>query len=232
MINHFRTVIGTAISLTLVTAVNAQTVTRTVEIPFTNHIAAEMIEVDVFVEGDGGVWRVNAKEAPEHMASPIYRTANPVEHAPMDESKKGPYPKGEAIGMTLKDWLTASGSAVVTCTGDRGKVEAEFANLVPNGVYTMWYWLVAVPLPAKFHTYDLPVGARDGSQSIFTADDKGNAQYSAPVEPCLQGSGKQFDTGLAIAYHSDGKTYGYSPGDFGNRAHVHLFNTFPKDSDM
>lgn len=232
MIAHSKTIFGAIVSFAFATMANAQTVTKTVEIPFTNHIAAEMIEVDVFVEGDGGVWRVNAKDAPMHLSSPIYRTAKAVEHAPMDESKKGPYPKGEAIGMTLEDWLAASGTAVVTCSGEKGTVEAEFANLVPNGVYTMWYWLVAVPLPAKFHTYDLPVGARDGSQSVFKADANGNARYSAPVEPCLQGSGKQFETGLAIAYHSDGKTYGYSPGDFGNRAHVHLFNSFPQDSDM
>ena len=193
MIAHSKTIFGAIVSFAFATMANAQTVTKTVEIPFTNHIAAEMIEVDVFV---------------------------------------GPYPKGEAIGMTLEDWLAASGTAVVTCSGEKGTVEAEFANLVPNGVYTMWYWLVAVPLPAKFHTYDLPVGARDGSQSVFKADANGNARYSAPVEPCLQGSGKQFETGLAIAYHSDGKTYGYSPGDFGNRAHVHLFNSFPQDSDM
>lgn len=46
------------------------------------------------------------------------------------------------------------------------------------------------------------------------------------------GADGRFMTGLAIAYHGDGKTYGYWPGEFGNRLHIHLFYVLPADSEL
>jgi hypothetical protein len=48
----------------------------------------------------------------------------------------------------------------------------------------------------------------------------------------LQGSGSQLAEGLAIAYHSDGKTYGSTMGPAGEVAHVHLFLLLPSSADM
>ena len=85
---------------------------------------------------------------------------------------------------------------------------------------------------AKFHTYDIPLGAPDGTQAKFLADGKGKAIYQAAFEPCLQGTNAQLMAGLAIAYHSDNETHGYEPGPMGNKSHVHLFAMLPDQAQM
>lgn len=204
---------------------------ESVELVFVDHIKAEMIEQDVYVDkmSDGTVFRVTKDEASKFSGAQVFRTAAPVEHAPMDNTRLGPYEAGPQLDFTLGEWLSATGTARLTCDGDRGTLQAEFQNLVPNGVYTMWNFFAGQQL-AKFHTYDLPVGAPDGSQSAFTADAKGNATYQVSFEPCLQGTTPQLMAGLAIAYHSDGETHGYEPGPMGNKSHVHLFSMIPPDA--
>ena len=39
-------------------------------------------------------------------------------------------------------------------------------------------------------------------------------------------------SGLAIAYHSDAKTYGPLPGEFGSNSHIHLYLGLPKRSGI
>ncbi len=199
-----------------------------IKLTFVDHIKAEMIEQDVYVDkmSDGKVFRVTKENAGDFSEALVYRTAAPVEHAPMDASKVGPYEAGAQLDFTLGEWLSASGSATLTCEGENGMLRAEFENLVPNGLYTMWNFFAGQQL-AKFHTYDLPVGLPDGSESIFTADGKGYALYEASFTPCLQGTTPQLMAGLAIAYHSDGMTHGYEPGPMGNKSHVHLFTMIP-----
>ncbi len=199
-----------------------------IELTFVDHIKAEMIEQDVFVDkmSDGKVFRVTKEDAPAFSDAKVYRTAAPVEHAPMDDTKLGPYPAGAELDFTLGEWLAASGTATLACEGETGSLRAEFENLVPNGLYTMWNFFAGQKL-AKFHTYDLPVGAPDGSEAAFTADVKGNAVYQASFTPCLQRTTPQLMAGLAIAYHSDGETHGYEPGPMGNKSHVHLFTMIP-----
>jgi hypothetical protein len=115
----------------------------------------------------------------------------------------------------------------VTCEGDVGRVSATFDRLVPNGVYTVWYFLMAMPRTTPFATYALPLGDPEGSQNTFMADAYGNASLEVAVSPCLQLSSRQLLAGLAAAYHSDGKTYRELPGDFGTVAHLHVFNFLP-----
>ena len=59
------------------------------------------------------------------------------------------------------------------------------------------------------------------------ADAEGKASFSHSFKPCLQMTGEWITSMLAIAYHSDGKTYGAYPGDFGLNAHVPLFLMLP-----
>ena len=203
------------------------------EITFFDHIKAEMIEQDVYVEKEPGkVFRVTTADYSEYMSSPVFTTAVAVEHDPMAMDKIGPYEKGRPLNFTLEEWLSASGTGKITCDGGSGTLAAEFENLVPNGVYTMWQFWMGMPLPAHFTTYDLPVGGRDGQDSVFTADADGSAIYQAKVEPCLQGGGSQLAAGIAIAYHSDGKTYGHEPGTMGDKSHIHLFTVLPGDTEM
>ncbi len=204
------------------------------ELEFVDHIKAGMIEQDVFVEktrGSGEVFRVGKTEAKRYADAPVYRSKVPVRHAPFSPAKNGPYPKGASLGMSLGDWLKGSGRVSVTCSGDEGRIKALFRNLVPNGTYTMWYFRAAKAhmgcAECPFATIDFPVGAKDGSQSPFAADARGNATFDASFKPCLKPSDDQLAAALGIAYHSDGKTYGPSPGDMGHTSHVQLFTVLP-----
>lgn len=219
-----RSVCIIAVSVTPVAAVSGDSI----ELSFVDHIKAEMIEQDVFVDkmSDGNLFRVTKEDADEFSGFQVFRAAAPVEHAPMDATKIGPYPAGDELDFTLGEWLSASGKANLNCDAGKGSIRAEFQNLVPNGLYTMWNFFAGQQL-AKFHTYDLPIGAADGSEATFTADDKGQAIYEASFEPCLQGTTPQLMAGLAIAYHSDGMTHGYEPGPMGNKSHVQLFTAIP-----
>jgi hypothetical protein len=106
--------------------------------------------------------------------------------------------------------------------------ERAFTKLVPNAVYTMWYAFVPAP-PTKPFTgaLDLPLGARDGSQTKFASDAAGNAHFEASFSPCLQPSNDQLMAMLAIAWHSDGKTHGSSGGPFGKTSHGQIFAPLP-----
>lgn len=204
-----------------------------IELTFVDHVTAEMVEQDVYIskEEAGKVFRVTAPEAPDHATAQVYRTAVPVEHSPMDADNTGPFEGGEALGFTLGEWLSGTGSGTYTCSGDTATLKVTFENLVPDGLYTMWNFFAANNL-ARFKTYDLPMGAPDGSESGFRADGKGNAIYEATTTPCLQGSTPQLLAGLAIAYHSDDATHGDEPGPMGSQSHVQLFTALPADADM
>ena len=107
-------------------------------------------------------------------------------------------------------------------------MDTEFSGLVPNGVYTMWHAFMAVPPPEPFTgTLDVPLGARDGSESAFVADTDGKAAFVHTFSPCLQMSDTWTTSLLAINYHSDGKTWGGHPGKFGYNAHIPLFLMLP-----
>jgi hypothetical protein len=209
------------------------------EAEFIDHIKAGMIEQDVFVEkvpGSNEVFRVGKSEAGRFADAPVYRTTMPVNHAPFSPRKNGPYPKGASLGMSLGDWLRATGKFRYTCTvGEKGRIEAVFKDLVPNGTYTMWYFRVAKAhmgcADCPFATIDFPIGAKDGSQSIFIADARGFAEFDLEFEPCLKPGDDQLAAALAVAYHSDGNTHGPSPGDRGSRSHVHLFAMLANPDD-
>lgn len=209
---------------------------QTIELTFVDHLQAGLIEQDVFVEkvaGSGLVFRLLPGEKNQYLDAPLYATATAQHHDPFEVKKTGPYLKGAAIGMTLREWLGASGSATYTCQGGWGTLQAEFENLVPNAAYTMWHFFMPAPPTEPFTgTLDLPVGERDGSQSVFTTDEKGKASLDIRFERCLQLGENQLMSGLAIAYHSDQKTYASDPGPFGKVTHVQLFAMLPNIKDL
>ena len=67
----------------------------------------------------------------------------------------------------------------------------------------------------------------DGSQSFFTAGADGGAGFNLDFSPRLELSGERLMAMLAIAYHSDGNTYGSDPGPFGLGSHVQLSVPLP-----
>lgn len=201
-----------------------------IQVQLVDHVTAGFIEQDVYVErqpGSGEVWRINADERDAWADAMVYRTAEPQHHDPMNPMSNGPYAAGEDLGFTMDQWLSASGTATYACDGETARLNATFEGLVPDAVYTLWAFYMPMPATQPFSTYDLPVGDRDGSQSIFMTDASGAATYSATFAGCLQMTGPQLASGLAVNFHSDGNTYGPAPGDFGTNAHIQLFGLLP-----
>lgn len=205
-----------------------------IDVNFIFHIDEDLAEQDVFVEhlpGSGQVYRPTKGE--RDMSLPLYATADPVEHAPFEPDKLGPWKKGKPLGITLGQWFEGTGKGSYTCRDGKGHVAIKFSNLVPNGVYTMWHDFMAWPPTVPFiGTYDLPIGARDGSESVFTTDAKGDALFERTFKPCLQLTGEHLAAGLTIAWHSDGKTSGPEPGEFSTLTHVHMYSGLPKRSGI
>jgi hypothetical protein len=199
------------------------------DIAFVTHLDKELPEQDVFIEresGSGEVWRVTLGD--HDMSQALYKTAVRVPHNPFDQAALGPHPKGEPFGQTLGEWLRHTGRGRYTYADGKGRLDLAFTGLVPNGVYTMWHAFTAMPPTEPFSgALELPLGARDGSESIFQADEDGNAVFVHEFSPGLEMSDVWTTSMLAINYHSDGKTYGGLPGDFGLNAHVPLFAILP-----
>lgn len=200
---------------------------------FINHLQAKMPEQDVYIErvaGSGEVFRVTAND--KDMNAPLYAAAEPVKH---DPKAVGPYRKGRALGIGVGQWLAATGTGTNECAGGQGSVTTAFRKLVPNGLYTMWYAFLVRALPPErgfTGVLPLPLGKRDGSQNTFRADAAGNARYGLTLTPCLQLSGVQLASGLAIAWHSDGKTYAADSGPPGTVSHVQLFVLLPSEDEV
>ncbi len=200
-----------------------------IDLAFITHLDMDLPEQDVYIEreaGSGEVYRVTKGD--HNMKAPLYAAAHEVPHNPFDPAAVGPHPKGAALGMTLGEWLKHQGTGAYTCENGVGALDLKFSGLVPNGVYTMWHAFIALPPPEPFTgTLDLPLGARDGSESVFTADKNGKAKFKHSFQPCLQMSDTWTTSMLAINYHSDGKTWGGHPGHFGLDAHIPLFVMLP-----
>ena len=209
---------------------------QSIELTFVDHFTAGLIEQDIFVEkepGSGLVFRLLAEERDLYLDAPLYASATTQHHNPFDAKKAGPYLKGEPLGLTLREWLNASGTATCTCEGGWGTFKADFENLVPNAVYTLWHFFMPAPPTEPFSgTLDLPIGERDGSQSVFATDAEGNASLDIHFERCLQLGENQLMSGLAIAWHSDKKTYASEPGPFGKSTHVQIFAMLPNVKDL
>jgi len=201
-----------------------------IDLAFMTHLDMELPEQDVYIErepGSGEIFRVTTGD--NNMNAPLYKTAVETRHDPFNADAVGPHARGEALGMTLGQWLRHQGTGRYTCEAGVGNLETKFSGLVPDGVYTMWHAFIALPPTNPFSgTLDLPLGDRDGSSSVFTADADGKAAFSHSFSPCLEMSDVWTTSMLAINYHSDGKTYGGSPGAFGLNAHIPLFLMLPK----
>jgi hypothetical protein len=194
---------------------------------FVNHILMGLAEQDVYlVNEDGTVERIPGDVPLASIGQPLYASSEAQEHDPfaLGDTPIGPFPMGAELGVTLGSWLKAGGSGSYAVDGDASQIELSLNNLVPGGVYTVWCSVVT--LPPEHTITDTPCGAADGSENSFTADEHGNATFSATsfVLPPTT------DTSLsmvALAYHSDGHTYGTSPGDFGLNSHVQIIAVVP-----
>ena len=200
------------------------------DLAFKTHLDVDMPEQDVYIERETGSGKFYRATNGDHdMNAPVYRLTHEQHHDPFDPDAVGPYGDAVPLGFTLGEWLKHQGTGTYTCTDGVGALDLSFTGLVPNGVYTMWHAFVAIPPPEPFTgTLDLPLGARDGSESVFVAEADGTKEFKHSFEPCLQMSDTWTTSMLAINYHSDGTTYGGDPGEFGLNAHIPLFLMLPK----
>lgn len=181
-------------------------------------------EQDAFIEREGGpadqVWRLDPADirGAAVLSRRVYATTRAVTHDPqkINPNPLGPFPKGAALGVTLQQWLMAKGHGTYSLRGDRAVVTASLRGLIPNGLYTLW----CVPAPMR-PPGPLACGALDGSENTFRADRTGAAEVTITTRPLPVGAV------IAPAYHSDGKTYGAKPGDFGMNTHVQLVVFLP-----
>ncbi|MEM1371799.1 MAG: hypothetical protein AAGG72_06175, partial [Pseudomonadota bacterium] len=140
------------------------------EITFRNHVADGLAEQDVYVRGGkaSGVQRPGPGSS--NLNAELYASANPQAHAPGDPDAIGPFPVGRALDVTLGEWLAATGSGEYHCENGEGHLTVVFEGLVPDGLYTIWHFFMANGATEPFiGTFDLPIGAFDGSQASFVA---------------------------------------------------------------
>jgi hypothetical protein len=163
-----------------------------IALQFANHLQAGLPEQDVFVEkvaGSGEVFRLLDSEKDMYMNAPLYATATTTTHNPFEglanPAANGPFQKGYALEVTLGEWLAATGTGSYQCVDGQGEIAFEFTGLVPNGIYTLWYVFSPNPPATPFMSLDLPLGARDGSQTLVSVNADGTATYEATVTPCL-----------------------------------------------
>ena len=199
-----------------------------IRLQFVNFLHMKVPEQDVFIEKAAGSDEVYRTTSAENINAPLYAVAAAVPEDPFNAKDLGPYKKGRALGITLGQWLAGTGSGTLACRNGTGTLNASFTKLVPNGVYTVWYHFGSAQPTSPALGFDLPLGAIDGLQNIFRSDVAGNASFKLAFKPCLQLSGDYAAAVLAIAWHSDGKTYGIGPGPMGQATHVQLLVELPK----
>ena len=152
---------------------------------FMFHIDEELAEQDVFYEkeaGSGEVWRPTG--ATRDMDAPLYAPAEAVPHTPLQTDNVGPWQKGKPLGLTLGDWFAAKGHGSYRCEDGVGTVDLAFENLVADGLYTVWHDFAVWPPTDPFKGfYDLPFGARDGSENAFVAASSRTTSVSFSTPP-------------------------------------------------
>ena len=202
------------------------------DLTFVTHIEAGLPELDVYLPAPNDetrVLQVRPDTVNGRKSQMLYAAAQAVPHNPFDEGAGGPFPRGKPLGLTLDNWLAADGTATVSCAGGTGRLQAGFTGLVPDATYSLWYAMVPMPPTVPFTgALDLPLGARDGSDAALYSDGDGRAAVDVSFAPCLALSNEQILSMVALAWHSDGRTYGSSPGDFGLNSHVQIFAPLPK----
>jgi len=106
-----------AVSLVLLLALTACTMSpaRVAELEAATDIEMGIPQQDVYIEGeDGMLYRIHQENlTDEILAEPAYATAefNPPDLFELSNNPRGPYTKGEALGFTFGEFVSATGSA-------------------------------------------------------------------------------------------------------------------------
>lgn len=208
------------LSLSVVTAQD----TMVINLELVTFVEDGAAEQDVFIMGeDGMAYRIPLDTPLSMLSEPLYTVANAdditFDPFQVSDNPLGPYEIGEPLNMTMKEWLAARGEGTYTLNGDTATVDLEFVGLVPDGVYTLWCF--ELTFPPEFEARPAACGADDGSENTFIANEHGEMSIQMSF-PALSFPTETGISGLAIAWHSDGQTYGAEPGPFGTKTFTHL----------
>ena len=129
--------------------------------------------------------------------------------------------------VTLAEFNAVSGYVSVQCLNDGTHVTVHLANLIPQGVYTIWNLVFKAPGfdPSFANLIGLgAIGASTGAQNVFRASASGEGVVSAttPAGP-LSVFGEigacapvdLFEWHVVGVYHIDGQSHGSSTGPAG-----------------
>lgn len=142
----------------------------------------------------------------------------------------GPYPKGEAHPFTFGEFISANATLTYTKGLITDHFHVEAAGLVPNSVYSMWCVMTWPPPVAT--NQEWPCGAPDGSDAVFNSSAEGTLSIDRTIPIMPYSSDTRFSS-LCLAYHSDGETHGFDPGDYGKNTHIQLCWDVPfADSEL
>jgi hypothetical protein len=124
---------------------------------------------------------------------------------------------GIDLGITWGQFRSATATSRAHCPagGTRTDVRLRMGNLVPNGVYSVFYATFEPdsrnPLCPNAERL-LPLTSKDPQQApdeaSFVADSSGEADFQARLDGCLLDAMR---LQLVLIYHFDGQTYGQLP---------------------
>lgn len=185
---------------------------------------------DVYIASDDAEGVVRPLELSEELLSqPLYSSAEPVRQDYEPPFDLGPFPRGKPLGITLKDWVAITGQGTYTIHRSRATLDLKFDHLIPNGVYTLWCIKLGV-VPNLTVLEEMPCGAPDGSENTLIAGPDGKGEIVIEIDTFPPSTDEVFYE-IALAYHSDGQTYGSSPGEFGFNVHAQaLYDFLPPSS--
>lgn len=214
-------------TFTALISIQAQESDEVIDLVFVHHLSADLIEQDVYIMNDENKVERFDNSAPLSLLwQPLYSSADFHAHDPfgLDESSMAAFEVGDELGFTVSEWLSASATGTYTVRDDSAEISITASGLVPDGLYTMW--CSRLNPPPEFEINNYPCGAADGTENIFTADSEGTATVEMMIETFEPSLADDIAL-VALAYHSDGQTYGESPGDFGRVTHTQLFALIP-----
>ena len=198
--------------------------TQVIDLKWNTLFAMGLPEQFVFLmDDDGALYRATPESPLSELEKPIYSIGSADDFVfdpfQLQDNPLGPFEAGEQLDMTMRDYLGARGSGTYTLEGDMATVDLWFDRLIPNGVYTLW--CSTLTIPPEFSIVDKPCGSEDGSENNFTANEHGELPINMSF-PALDFPTETTRSVIAIAWHSDGETYGEHPGDFGTVTFVPL----------
>lgn len=211
--------------LVLPTSVQARVLTM----QFFTYTQMRLPEQDVFIESavsPGNVVRFKADDAATAVGKQLFALAAPRadDILNMNQNQMGPFAKGKSLGLTVGEWIAASGSGTYDDTSEKPSFSLTFRNLIPNALYTVWCSRLTLPMGTT--TGSRPCGPMDWTNDTFRTDGEGNGTVYTPLPLPFPASTDREVTVISIVYESDGQTH-QNTNDFGVRSHTQLTYFLP-----